>query len=58
MLVDEDENIWVIDFGGGYTAGWVDKESCETMAGDWQGVKKIKDFLSMYSEEAKLSGID
>lgn len=45
ILVDGDNNIWIIDFGGSYTDGWVDKEKSETMPGDWQGVARIKAFL-------------
>ncbi len=26
MLADEDDNVWLIDFGGGTTHGWVDEE--------------------------------
>jgi hypothetical protein len=30
MLVDEEDNIWLIDFGCGLTDGWVDDENMET----------------------------
>jgi hypothetical protein len=26
ILIDEKDNAWLIDFGGGYTKGWVDKD--------------------------------
>src|SRR5262249_17783499 len=26
VIVDEKDNAWLIDFGGGFTEGWVDKE--------------------------------
>ncbi|KAL2754742.1 hypothetical protein ACRALDRAFT_211468 [Sodiomyces alcalophilus JCM 7366] len=45
ILVDGKDNIWIIDFGGGYTDGWVDKEKAETTEGDRQGVARIKAFL-------------
>ena len=45
ILVDKEDNIWAIDFGGGYTRGCVDKALCETREGDRQGVDRIKSFL-------------
>ncbi|KAI1190754.1 hypothetical protein F5B17DRAFT_38204 [Nemania serpens] len=36
---------WVVDFGGGYTHGWVDKELMESRQGDEQAVGKILEFL-------------
>jgi tRNA A-37 threonylcarbamoyl transferase component Bud32 len=41
FLVDREDRLWVIDFGGSYTDGWVDKELNETMEGDEQAVEKI-----------------
>lgn len=26
ILVNDDEDVWIIDFGGGYTQGWVGKD--------------------------------
>ncbi|KAH0430444.1 hypothetical protein CcaCcLH18_07824 [Colletotrichum camelliae] len=45
ILIDKDDNAWVIDFGGSYTHGWVDKEKAGTLAGDAQGLAKILDIL-------------
>ncbi|KAF4775119.1 hypothetical protein HER10_EVM0006706 [Colletotrichum scovillei] len=45
VLIDQDDNAWIIDFGGSYTPGWVDQEKAGTMAGDAQGLTKILDFL-------------
>lgn len=45
VLVDRDDNVWVIDFGGGYTPGWIDKEHKETKAGDLQSLKKMREWL-------------
>ena len=52
ILVDADDNIWIVDFGGSYTPNWVDKEKSETVEGDWQGVANIKRFL-----ESKLARV-
>ena len=38
-------SVLLIDFGGGYTPTWVDKEHSETENGDWQGYDRIVDFL-------------
>ncbi|KAF5016671.1 hypothetical protein F66182_11575 [Fusarium sp. NRRL 66182] len=45
ILIDRDENAWVIDFGGSYTLGWVDKDKAGTFEGDYQGLGKINDML-------------
>jgi tRNA A-37 threonylcarbamoyl transferase component Bud32 len=47
MLVDEDDNVWLIDFGGGMTDGWVDDENMETKEGDLQGLARFKEFLDL-----------
>lgn len=41
FLVDERGRLWMIDFGGSYTEGWVDSELAETEEGDEMGVQKI-----------------
>lgn len=47
VLIDVDDNAWVIDFGGGYTEGWVDKDSAGTVEGDLQGLAKMSEFLGV-----------
>jgi tRNA A-37 threonylcarbamoyl transferase component Bud32 len=47
MLVDDDNNVWLIDFGGGMTDGWVDNENMETKEGDLQGLAQFKEFLNL-----------
>ncbi|KAK4156996.1 hypothetical protein C8A00DRAFT_12093 [Chaetomidium leptoderma] len=49
VLIDKKNDAWLIDFGGGYTEGWVDKEKANTKEGDLQGVERIVEYL--YSEE-------
>ncbi|RJE21202.1 Protein kinase domain protein [Aspergillus sclerotialis] len=45
ILIDTDDNAWIIDFGGGYTRGWVGKDRMETIEGDQEGLSKIKELL-------------
>ncbi|EWG55540.1 hypothetical protein FVEG_13528 [Fusarium verticillioides 7600] len=45
VLVDRKNDAWLIDFGGGYTNGWVPKELAGTVEGDLQGLKRINEFL-------------
>ncbi|KAF5254509.1 hypothetical protein FANTH_767 [Fusarium anthophilum] len=45
VLIDQNDDAWVIDFGGGYTAGWVDEDKAVTLEGDRQGLAKILDML-------------
>ena len=46
VLIDKNDDAWIIDFGGSYTPGWVDKEKAGTLEGDKQGLAKIMDILS------------
>lgn len=45
VLVDQDNNAWITDFGGGYTEVWVDKEIAGTMEGDRMGMAKLRQFI-------------
>lgn len=40
FMVDDEDNLWIIDFGGSYTEGWVDPHLKETEEGDDQGKNK------------------
>lgn len=46
ILIDVQNNAWVIDFGGSYTVGWVDTGLAGTPDGDLQGLSKILSILS------------
>jgi len=45
FMVDANEDLWIIDFGGSYTEGWVDPELRETEEGDKQGLRKLQNGL-------------
>lgn len=45
FMVDEEDNLWIIDFGGSYTEGWIDPELSETKRGDEMGLDKIVNAL-------------
>lgn len=45
FMVDKHDNLWIIDFGGSYTDGWIDPELMESEEGDDMGVDKIIDAL-------------
>lgn len=45
VLVDTAGDAWVIDFGGGHTEGWVDRDTAGTIEGDLQGLRAITDFV-------------
>lgn len=47
VLIDRRNNAWLIDFGGGYTEGWVDKDVAGTLEGDLQGLVRILQFLGI-----------
>ena len=41
-MVDAHDELWIIDFGGSYTEGWIDPEISETLEGDDMGLEKIQ----------------
>ncbi|KAF5966169.1 kinase domain-containing protein [Fusarium bulbicola] len=43
----ETDDAWVIDFGGGWTEGWVDEELSGTVEGDEMAVRKIMEYLQV-----------
>lgn len=45
VLVDCEDNVWLIDFGGGYTLGWVEEEQQCTQRGDLQAMERIRQWL-------------
>lgn len=47
ILVDKNGrgDAWIIDFGGGYTTGWVDRENSNTVKGDLQGLARVIEYL-------------
>ncbi|KAB8214842.1 hypothetical protein BDV33DRAFT_208902 [Aspergillus novoparasiticus] len=45
VLIDTNADAYLIDFGGGYTEGWVDKEMANSIDGDLQGLESIKRYL-------------
>ncbi|KAM3510837.1 hypothetical protein MY11210_005499 [Beauveria gryllotalpidicola] len=45
VLIDENQNAWVIDFGGGYTEGWIPKNLAGTVKGDLTALAKIVDYV-------------
>ncbi|EEQ85515.1 uncharacterized protein BDCG_08784 [Blastomyces dermatitidis ER-3] len=53
VLIDMDNNLWIIDFGGSYTPGWVNEELMETVEGDLQGLSKIISFINDREIETK-----
>ncbi|RFU33686.1 hypothetical protein B7463_g2664, partial [Scytalidium lignicola] len=47
VVIGNDDNAWLIDFGGGWTKGWVDEELADTIEGDGQAVRNIAKFLGV-----------
>lgn len=45
ILIDVIEDAWLIDFGGGYTEGWVPKTLAGTMEGDRIALEKILEYI-------------
>ena len=51
ILIDKNDDAWIIDFGGGYTRGFVEREKAGTIEGDLQGLEKIVEYV--FSERAE-----
>ena len=47
IIIDTEDDAWLIDFGGGWTEGWIDKELADTVEGDEQAVKRIMQFMDI-----------
>lgn len=45
-MVDKNGDLFIIDFGGSYTEGWVDPELMESEEGDNQGVRRLVNGLT------------
>ena len=45
FMVDKHDDLWIIDFGGSYTEGWVSPDNMETEEGDMEGTDKIVNAL-------------
>jgi serine/threonine protein kinase len=41
VLIDDNDDAVLLDFGGGNTVGWVDQDKYGTLDGDMQGLGKI-----------------
>ncbi|OAA35382.1 Protein kinase-like domain protein [Metarhizium rileyi] len=53
VLVDKDDNAWIIDFGRGYTCGWVLEEQQCTQEGNLGAMEKIRQWLEVYDGKTK-----
>ncbi|KAI5866347.1 hypothetical protein GGS23DRAFT_556699 [Durotheca rogersii] len=45
VLIDQDDNAWITDFGGGYTRGWVSEKTAGTVEGDLEGMAKLRQYI-------------
>ena len=45
ILIDEKDDVWIIDFGGGQTLGWVDYKLVGTKDGDLHVLKRTLEAL-------------
>lgn len=50
VVIDERDDAWLIDFGGGWTNGWVDEDLADTAEGDELAISKIGEFLEVNQE--------
>ena len=47
IIIDAEDNAWLIDFGGGWTEGWVDDALADTVERDEQAVTRIVQFIEI-----------
>lgn len=53
VIVDNEDTAWLIDFGGGFSEGWVPEELTGTVEGDEEAVKKLVDFLGVGHKDSQ-----
>lgn len=58
FVVDSSDELWIIDFGGSYTEGWIDPEIAETKKGDNMGVEKVVNALRDPDSNVERGGED
>lgn len=46
ILVNMEGDAILVDFGGGFTDGWVEQRFCNTVKGDLQGLERIISFIN------------
>ena len=46
ILVNVDRDAILVDFGGGFTDGWVEQRFSNTVKGDLQGLERIVAFIN------------
>jgi serine/threonine protein kinase len=51
VLIDKNDDAWIIDFGGGYTQGFVEREKARTIEGDLQGLEKTVEYVFSHRAE-------
>ncbi|PYH82084.1 hypothetical protein BO82DRAFT_401721 [Aspergillus uvarum CBS 121591] len=47
VVIDGEGDAWLIDFEGGASWGWIDKQLKDTMAGDLQGLSRLHQVLGL-----------
>ncbi|KAM0545024.1 hypothetical protein ACHAPJ_011534 [Fusarium lateritium] len=48
ICIDPDDNVWLVDFAGGWTQKWVNKDIAGTKHGDEHALLKLKAFLDFH----------
>ncbi|CAD6447949.1 849a3b60-9fcd-4f96-9347-ff08453b0835 [Sclerotinia trifoliorum] len=46
LLIDRNDQLWLIDLEGSYTPRWVDEDNRDSQEGNLQGVERIKKWLA------------
>ena len=47
VLIRENGDVVLVDFGGGFTPGWIEQKYSDSVRGDWQGFERIVEFMKM-----------
>ncbi|EGX50424.1 hypothetical protein AOL_s00076g188 [Orbilia oligospora ATCC 24927] len=47
IIIDDNNDLWLIDFGDGWTNGWTEEMSVGTLASDRQALEKILKYLEV-----------
>ncbi len=53
IIIDMEDNAWILDFGGGGTPGWMDNDLMDTKEGDLYVVAKMKEELKLVEDSVE-----
>ena len=51
MIEKESNHVMLVDFGGGFSTGWIENRLQDTEAGDLQGLSRVLEYIDKIETE-------